>query len=145
MYNYTSSWVRHVIAIMNTHISSPSSFSSLHSHIGCINHKSDVIMGVMASQIISLTSIFSIIYSDADQIKHQSSASLAFGRGIHRWPVNSLYKGQVTPKMFPIYDVIMKSRLCQKQFISTVVGHDKQYLFIWITNPRSQWMFYSGV
>ena len=41
-------------------------------------------MDVTASQITSLTSVYSIVYSDADQRKHQSSASLAFVRGIHR-------------------------------------------------------------
>ena len=39
--------------------------------------------------------------------KHQSSASLAFVRGIHRRPVNSPHKGPVTRKMFPFDDVIM--------------------------------------
>ena len=39
--------------------------------------------------------------------KNQSSASLAFVRGIHRWPVNSLHKGPVMRKMFPFDDVIM--------------------------------------
>ena len=43
----------------------------------------------------------------ADQRKHQSSASLALVRGIHRWPVNSPHKGPVTRKMFPFDDVIM--------------------------------------
>ena len=38
---------------------------------------------------------------------HQSSASLAFVRGIHRWPVNSPHKLPVTRKMFPFDDVIM--------------------------------------
>ena len=32
--------------------------------------------------------------------KHQSSASLAFVRGIHWWPVDSPHKGPVTQKMF---------------------------------------------
>ena len=41
-------------------------------------------MGAIASQITSLTIVYSVIYSDADQRKHQSSASLAFVRGIHR-------------------------------------------------------------
>ena len=52
-------------------------------------HYSDVRMGTIASQITSLTIVYSIVYSDADQRKHQSSASLAFVRGIHRGPVNS--------------------------------------------------------
>ena len=71
-------------------------------------HYNDVIMGASASQITSLTIIYSIVYSDADQRKHQSSASLAFVRGIHRGPVNSLHKWTVTRKMFPFDDVIMK-------------------------------------
>ena len=44
----------------------------------------DVIMDTVASQITSLTIVYSTVYSDADQRKHQSSASLAFVRGIHR-------------------------------------------------------------
>ena len=46
-------------------------------------------------------------YSDADQRKHQSSASLAFVWGIHRGPVNFPHKWPVTRKMFPFDDVIM--------------------------------------
>ena len=49
-------------------------------------------MGAMASRITSLTIVYLTVYSDADQSKHQSSASLAFVRGIHRWPVNSTRK-----------------------------------------------------
>ena len=40
---------------------------------------------------------------------HQSSASLAFVRGIHRSPVNSPHNWPVTRKMFPFHDVIMCS------------------------------------
>ena len=64
-------------------------------------------MGTVASQITSLTIVYSTVYSDADQRKHQSSASLAFVRGIHRGPVNSPHKWPVTRKMFPFDDVIM--------------------------------------
>ena len=67
----------------------------------------DVIMGAMASQITSLTIVYSAVYSGADQSKHQSSASLAFVWGIHRGPVNSPHKWPVTRKMFPFDDVIM--------------------------------------
>ena len=70
-------------------------------------HYSDVIMGMMASQITSLTSVYSTVHSGEDQREHQSSASLAFVRGIHRWPVKSPHKGPVTRKMFPFDDVIM--------------------------------------
>ena len=64
-------------------------------------------MGAMASQINSLTIVDSTVYSGADQRKHQSSASLAFVRGIHRSSVNSPHKCPVTRKMFPFDDVIM--------------------------------------
>ena len=52
-------------------------------------HYSDVIMGTIVSQIPSLTIFYSTVYSDADQRRHQSSASLAFVWGIHRGPLNS--------------------------------------------------------
>ena len=68
----------------------------------------DVKMGAIASQITSLTIVYSTVYSDADQRKHQSSASLAFVRVIHRWPVNYPHKWPVTRKMFPLDDVIMQ-------------------------------------
>ena len=74
-------------------------------------HLSDVIMGAMASQIISLTIVYSTVYSSADRRKHQSSTSLAFVWGIHRWPVNSPHKWPVTRKMFPFDDVIMYHRI----------------------------------
>ena len=70
----------------------------------------DVIMGAIAPLITSLTIVYSTVYSDADQRKHQSSASLAFVWGIHRGPVNSPYKWPITRKMFPFDDVIIHSR-----------------------------------
>ena len=66
----------------------------------------DIIMGAISSQITSLTIVNSTVYSNADKRKHQSSASLAFVRGIHRGPVNSPHKWPVT-RMFPFDDVIM--------------------------------------
>ena len=74
-------------------------------------HYDDVTMSLMASQITSLTIVYSTVYSGADQRKHQSSASLAFVRGIHRGPVNSPHKWPVTRKMFPLDDVIMMESL----------------------------------
>ena len=67
----------------------------------------DVIMSAMASQISSITTVYSSVYSGANQRKHQSSASLAFVRGIHRWPVNSPHKWPVTRQKLPFDDVIM--------------------------------------
>ena len=70
-------------------------------------HYDDVIMTMLASQITSLPVVCSIVYSDVNQRKHQSSASLAFVREIHRGPVNFPHKWPVTRKMFPFDDVIM--------------------------------------
>ena len=66
-------------------------------------------MGAMVSLITSLTSVYSTVHPDADQRKHQSSASLAFLWGIHRRPVNSPHKWPVNRKMFPFDDVTMTS------------------------------------
>ena len=53
------------------------------------DNNSDVIMGAITSQITSLMIVYSTVYSGADQRKHQSSASLAFVREIHRWLVSA--------------------------------------------------------
>ena len=71
------------------------------------DHYSDVIMGAMASQITSLTIVYSTVYWSAYHRKYQSPALPAFVRGIHRWPVNSPHKWPVTRKMFPRDDIIM--------------------------------------
>ena len=76
-------------------------------------HYNDVIMSAMASQITGVSIVYSIVCSGADQRKHQSSASLAFVRGIQRWPVNSPHKGPVTRKMFSFYDVVMQTSSCK--------------------------------
>ena len=70
-------------------------------------HYSDVIMSVKALQITGISIVCSTICSGADHRKHQSSASLAFVRGIHPSPVDSPHEGLVTWKMFPFDDVIM--------------------------------------
>ena len=71
------------------------------------NYYSDVIIGAMVYQINSLAIVYSSVYSGADQRKRQGSASMAFVRGIHRWPVNYPHKCPVTRKMFPFDNVIM--------------------------------------
>ena len=57
-------------------------------------------MGAIASQITSLTIVYSTVYSDADQRKHQSSASLAFVRGTHRDRWIPRTKGMLRGKCF---------------------------------------------
>ena len=63
------------------------------------HHYDDVIIGAMASQITSLTILFSQPFIQTQiKKKHQSSASLAFVRWIHRGPVNSQHKWPATRK-----------------------------------------------
>ena len=92
-------------------------------------HYNDRIMSAMASQITSLVIVYSSVYSGADQRKHQSSSWLAFVRGIHRSPVNSLHKGPVTRKMFPFDDVIMA--ICSIKYAPVLL----LFLVIWPSVP----------
>ena len=99
-----------------------------------VEHYDDVIMGTIASQITSLTSVYSTVYSGADQSKHQSSASLAFVWGIHRGPVNSPHKWPVTRKMFPFDDVIMNA----SRSTGTLLSHLGLVLHICISESGQQ-------
>ena len=70
--------------------------------------------GAMTSQITGFMIVYSTVCWGAYRRKHQSSASLAFLRGIQRWPVTPPpppppppHKVPVTRKMFPYDDVIM--------------------------------------
>ena len=76
----------------------------------CLPHQNDVIMSAMAFQITGVSMVCSTVFWSADQKRHQSIASLAFARGIYRWPVNSPHKGQVTQKMFPLMTSSCKRR-----------------------------------
>ena len=73
-------------------------------------HYNDVILNAMASQNSGVSIVCSTVGSAGDQRKHQSSASLAFVRGIHRLPVNSPHKRPVMRKISPFDDVIMAYR-----------------------------------
>ena len=57
-------------------------------------------MRTIASPITSLTVVYSTVYSDADQRKHQRSATLAFVWGIHRDRWIPRTKGQLRGKCF---------------------------------------------
>ena len=97
-------------------------------------HYSDVIMDAMTFQTTSLTIIYSTAYSGASQRKHQSSASLGFVRGIHRWLVNSPHKWPVTRKMFPFDDVIMRVNIfvhVNSRVANCFNGFIGQNLFAW--------------
>ena len=101
-------------------------------------------MSAMPSQITSLTIVYLTVCSGVDQRKHQSSMSLAFVRGIHRWPVNSPHKGPVTWKIFTFDDVIIaiwmwwKFRLALIQILMKcllqIFGHHAR-----VTGRPSRW------
>ena len=100
------------------------------------DHYCDVKMGAMVSQITSLTSVYSTVYSGADQRKHQTFASLAFVWGIHQWPVDSPHKWAVTRKMIPFDDVITIActfMLGYTSYILKTFCIDLNFLFIIIT------------
>ena len=79
----------------------------MYASVNEVIHYNNVMMDAMASQITSLSIIYSIVYSGSDQRKHQSSTSLAFVRGTHPWPVNSPHQWPVTWKIFLFDEVII--------------------------------------
>ena len=94
-------------------------------NIRILTHHSDVIMSGVTSEITGVLIVYSTVFPSADQRKHQSSASLAFVKGIHRWEVNSPHNGPVTWKMLPFCDVIMK---ISNEYYFTVFRDDKLVL-----------------
>ena len=108
-------------------------------------------MGVVESQITSFTIVYSTVYSDADQRKHQSSASLPFVWGIHRGPVNSPHKWPVTQKKFSFDDVIMPkddqtTGPSSNIWIQLALGPSKLYSaqiiwswMAWVKSTGSKW------
>ena len=87
---------------------------NLNSYKSPLLHYSDIIMSAMVPQFTSLTIVYSSVYSGADQRKYQSSASLAFMRGIHRWPVNkSRWGGALMFSLICTWTRRWKSLLCE--------------------------------
>ena len=96
-----------------------------------MNHYCDIIMSAMASQITGVSILCSVVFSGINQRKLQSSASLAFLRGIHRSPVNSPHKGPVTRKMFPFDDVIMRSSSYMSRQHAHIVVKGNEDVMTW--------------
>ena len=95
------------------------------------NHYNDIIMSTIVSQITSLTIVYLTVCSGTDQRKHQSSASMVFVWGIHRWPMNSPHKWPVMRKMFPFDDVIMMSDLILSPVTDRHTYSDHWVLLLW--------------
>ena len=83
-------------------------------------HYNDVIMGAIASQI---TSVYSTVYSYADQRKHKSSASLAICEGNSLGTSEFPAQCPVTRKMFPFDDVIMFFHSFQVAMITQIISN----------------------
>ena len=106
------------------------------------HHYSDVILSAMASQIASVSIVYSTVCSGADQREHQSFASLAFVMGIYRWPVDSPHNGPVIQKMFPFDDVIIwpHSNLINNISLLTANWITASVEFISIKNATSKYI-----
>ena len=85
-------------------------------------------MDTMASQITSLMIVYLTVYSDADQRKHQGSASLAFVRGIHRGPGNHT--------ILSISEGHMKELCVNNSYKSTKNYETKKHI-------KPVWLFYA--
>ena len=96
-------------------------FGDLRRHRAHYDHYDDVIMTILASQITSLTVVYSIVYSGVTQRKHQSSASLTFVREFtgDRWI--SRTNGQLRGKCFHLMTSSWRH--------SNVTAHSKSHRF----------------
>ena len=99
------------------------------------SHYIDVIMTTMASQITSLTMVYSTVYSDADQKKTSKFRVTGLCVGNSPGPVNSPHKGLVTRKMFPFGDVIIQTECVHmciiEDHICTIIKKETSPLCTW--------------
>ena len=98
-----------------------------------LSHYIDVIMTTRASQITSLTVVYSTVYSDAYQSKHQSSASLTFVWGIHRDRWIPRTKGQLRGKCFHLMTSSWNGYIfCTCHGSTAVMSCNDHFIKIWI-------------
>ena len=85
--------------------------------------------------------VYSTVYSRHRSKKTSSSASLAFVRGIHRWPVSSPHKGPVTRKCFHSMMSSWYFDLSTEVQVSTILIYLAGFLYaIHLTNNNSRWI-----
>ena len=94
-------------------------------------------MTTIASQITSPTVVYSTVYSDADQSKHQSSASLAFVWGIHRDRWIPCTKGQLRGKCFHLMTSSWRS--CILAHILKCIGPWRNYIISYAYEKRGNY------
>ena len=101
-------------------------------------------MGTMASQITGESIVKSTVCSGVNK-KYQSSASLHFVGGIHRWPVDPPHKKPATRNMFSFDDVIM-TRIRGEAWPQFSYHHP--FLIAWCKHmlglPRTLWTHVTG-
>ena len=96
-------------------------------------------MGAIASQITSLTIVYSTVYSDADQGKHQSSASLAFVRG--KSPGNGEFPAQMASyaenvsswRRHHVHALISKIVLAEETDTDSVSNNTSDFHCFWVS------------
>ena len=128
-------WIFHVLNwFQKNHICIFYHFSALRLHNW--NHYSGVIMDAMTSLITGVSIVCSTVCLDADQRIHQCSASLAFVRGIHRWPVNHWVPTSLNaPGTKSIWLFFMKQLERHKFKYESKFPHDK-----WVVNVKEVWI-----
>ena len=104
-------------------------------HFKIVFHYCDAIMGTVVSQITSLTIVYTTVYSDPDQSKHQSSASLAFVWGIHRDRWIPRTKVQLRGKCFHLM-----TSSCLKQILTIdTMSISNEIILWWMTQVLDFW------
>ena len=102
-------------------------------------------MSAMASHITGVSIVCSIVGSGVDQRKHQSSASLAFVRGIHRWPVNSTHKRPVTQNRFHMMTSwLFQTTMSSPDCLLIPVRYNHNDVIQWKRFPH-YWYFVMGI
>ena len=108
-------------------------------------HYNDAIMSTMASEITSLSFVCLDVCSGGDQRKHQSSASLAFVRGIHRWPVDYPHTRPSYAEFFSVWwrHHDLQTYKLKGYGISDYSHHIHCFLCLWIPMLKTQYSFSS--
>ena len=106
-----------------------------------INHYNDVIISATTFYITSVSIVCSTICSSADQRKHQSSASLAFVRGIHWWPenVSSWWRHHVAWNMSQLTNTIFHTPTLLLFNVLTIFSNSPT----WMSSTSERWTYIS--
>ena len=103
-------------------------------------HYIDVIMSTMASQITSLTVVYSIVYSKKTSKLRVTGLCARNSLG----PVNSPHKGPVMRKMFLFDDIILCRQHFQRHCLEWKLLNFKLLYFIEICSSGFNWRYVSN-